>query len=126
MKRAGVVVALRQELDGARFPLGKITVTPEAVGALAAASQHAAEFLARHVRGDWGGLGRFDETELTADEERRGWEATSDPAKINRWNLLHGRDRLMSEYTTSRGTRVWVITALEGAGGTTVLLPEEY
>jgi hypothetical protein len=32
----------------------------------------------------------------------------------------------MSEYTTGRGRRLWVITCLDGGGGTTVLLPEEY
>jgi hypothetical protein len=32
----------------------------------------------------------------------------------------------MSEYTTARGTRLWIITCLDRGGGTTVLLPEEY
>jgi hypothetical protein len=32
----------------------------------------------------------------------------------------------MSEYQTERGIRLWVITCLDGDGGTTVLLPEEY
>jgi hypothetical protein len=126
LDHGGAVLTLKRELPGSRFPLGKITITSRAVAALADASQHAVEFLIRHVRGDWGSVGEFDKTDLTEDEERRGWEATDDPAKINRCNLLNRRDRLMSEYTTAQGRRLWVITDLEGRGATTVLLPEEY
>jgi hypothetical protein len=126
LDQGGAVLTLRGELPGALFPLGKITVTAGAVAALAEASQHAVEFLMRHVKGDWGAVGHCDKTELTADEERRGWEATDDPAKINKWSLLNRRDRLMSEYATARGRRLWVITDLEGRSATTVLLPEEY
>ncbi len=122
----GAILTLRRQLNGSRFSLGKIIVTAGAVAALAETSQHAVEFLMRHVTGDWGVLGCCEETKLSADEERRGWEATDDPAKINKWNLLNRRDRLMSEYATNQGTRVWVVTDLDGVGGTTVLLPEEY
>jgi hypothetical protein len=122
----GAVLMLRRELQGARFDLGKITITAKAVAALAEASQHAVEFLVRHVRGDWGEGGYCDEIQLTLDEERRGWEATDDSAKINKSNLLHGRDRIMSEYTTNSGQRLWIITTLDGPGGTTIFLPEEY
>ncbi len=51
---------------------------------------------------------------------------TEDSGKINKSNLISRRDRVMSEYTTPRGRRLWVITCLDGSGGTTVLLPEEY
>jgi hypothetical protein len=70
--------------------------------------------------------GHFEQIELTDDERRRGWEATDDSGKINKSNVLAGRDRVLSEYTTARGRRLWVITTLDGSGGTTVLLPEEY
>jgi hypothetical protein len=93
---------------------------------LATAGEHAASFLARHVRGDWGENGCFEQIELTEDELRLGWEATDDPGKVNKWNLLNKRDTLLSEYTTSLKTRLWVITQLGGPGLTTVLLPEEY
>src|SRR5262245_31668529 len=92
----GVVLVLKHELDKTRFPLGKITITPGAVAALAEASQHVVEFLVRHVRGDWGITGRCDEIHLTDDELRRGWEVTDDPGKVNKSNLLNRRDRLMS------------------------------
>jgi hypothetical protein len=122
----GAILRMRQEPEGARFPLGKVTITGGAVEALADAGQHAATFLARHARGDWGKLGQFDQIELTDDERRRGWEATDNSGKINKSNVLNRRDRIMSEYATAQGRRLWVITCLDGIGATTVLLPEEY
>src|SRR4051794_35724173 len=43
LDQGGAVVSLRREMEGARFALGKITITSGAVAALAAASQHAME-----------------------------------------------------------------------------------
>jgi hypothetical protein len=122
----GAILRLQRDPEGALFPLGKVTITGGAVEALAGAGEHAAVYLARHARGDWGETGHFDQIELTADERRRGWEATDDPGKINKSNVLGRRDRIMSEYATARGRRLWVITSLDGSGGTTVLLPQEY
>ncbi len=122
----GAILELRHELEEARFPLGKVTITGGAVDALADAGEHAATFLVRHVRGDWGEYGHCDEIQLSTDERRRGWEATDDSGKINKSNLISRRDRIMSEYQTERGIRLWVITCLDGDSGTTVLLPEEY
>jgi hypothetical protein len=121
----GCVLALRREPEGSRFRLRKVRVTPGAVSALAASAQHAATFLARHVRGDWGALGDCDRIELTDDERRQGWEATDDDAKVNKSNLLNRRDSVMSRYTTDLGIHLWIITRLDWNGGTTVLLPEE-
>jgi hypothetical protein len=126
LNHGGAILALRRELEGARFPLGKVTITGGAVEALADASQRAVESLARHVRGDWGAVGHCDPTELTADEQRRGCETTNDSAKINKSNLLNGRDNIMSEYATSREKRLWIVTNLDRVAGTTFLLPEEY
>ena len=120
------ILELRHDLEKARFPLGKVTITGGAIGALAEDGEHAATYLVRHVRGDWGEYGHCDDIELSADERRRGWEATDESGKINKYNLINRWDRVMSEYTTSRGSRLWVITCLDGSGGTTVLLPEEY
>lgn len=122
----GAILQLRQAWEGARFSLGKVTITGGAVTALSDADEHAAAFLARHVRGDWGENGHFDQIELTEDERQRGWEATEDSGKINKSNVLCRRDRIMSEYRTARGVRLWVITSLDGNAATTVLLPEEY
>jgi hypothetical protein len=122
----GAILKLQRELEGALFPLGRVTITGGAVAALAEAGEHAASFLARHARGDWGANGQFEKIVLTDDERLRGWEATEDSGKINKSNVLGGRDRIMSEYRTARGTRLWVITSPDRAVGTTVLLPDEY
>ena len=103
-----------------------MTITGGAVRALASVGEHAAIYLARHARGDWGENGHFDQIELTADERGRGWEATDDSGKINKSNVLNRRERIMSGYTIAAGKRLWVITSLDGDGVTTVLLPEEY
>jgi hypothetical protein len=122
----GAILELQRDLEGARFPLGKVAITGGAVEALADTSEHAAAFLARHVRGDWGEYGHCDEIHLTADERQRGWEATDESGKINKCNLLNRQDRIMSEFQTARGIRLWVISNLAGRWDTTVLLPEEY
>ncbi len=96
----GAILELRHELEKARFPLGKVTITGGAVDALAEDGEHAGTFLVRHVRGDWGEFGHCDDIQLSADERRRGWEATDDSGKINKSNLISRRDRVMSEYTT--------------------------
>ena len=119
------MLTLRQELAGACFALGKITLSAGALAALADAGQHAVAFPQRHVQGDWDVLGRLDQTALTEDERRRGWEVTDDSTKINLWNLRNSQDTLLSEYVTVRGRRLWVVTRLD-RGGTTVLLPAEY
>src|SRR5262249_3886072 len=64
----GAILQLGQEPERALFPLGKVTITGGAVETLAEAGQHAATFLARHARGDWGEAGHFDRIELTDDE----------------------------------------------------------
>jgi hypothetical protein len=46
-----------------KFPLGRIVATSGALAALQAAGQHPHEFLARHVRGDWGNLSEDDRRE---------------------------------------------------------------
>jgi len=123
--KGGSSLFLRQELDGARFRLGNVAITAGAIAALAESGQHAIAFLARHVCGDWGNSGRCDEIELTDKERRLGWQATDDGAQINKSNLLNGRDCIMSEYVTASGTRIWVVSCLDGSHGTTVMLPEE-
>jgi hypothetical protein len=90
---------------GPRFPLGKVVGTPGALEALALAGNSAAEFLARHTRGDWGEVDAHDR-------------------KANDWSLDH-EARILSAYTLSTGVKVWVITEADRSV-TTVLLPEEY
>jgi hypothetical protein len=127
-ERGGVVLALTQTPETGLFPLGKITVTGGAVEALAESGQHAAEFLARHVRGDWGSCGRADEVRVTDEEVRAGPLVTENDAKMNKVAMLSGSGRIMSVYRTARGERLWVMTDFweNGAVETTCLLPDEY
>ena len=74
--------------------------------ALAASGQHAAQFLTRHVSGDWG--------EVLCEEDRQ----------LNDEALLDG-SRLFSAYRTSSGEKIWIITEADRSS-TCLLLPEEY
>jgi hypothetical protein len=93
-----------------KFSLGRILATPGALEALAAASQSADEFLARHVTGDWGDLDPED-------------KALNDAA------LIDG-SRILSAYMTRKGERIWIITEATNEVGlrycTTILLVSEY
>ncbi len=87
------------------FPLGQCVATPRALAALEEAGQSPADFLNRHVAGDWGEI----------DREDRG---------LNEQALKEGA-RIFSVYQTSKGVKVWVITEADRAS-TCVLLPDEY
>ena len=87
------------------FPLGQLVATPGALAALQEASQSPAEFLSRHVRGDYGDV---------CDEDK--------PA--NDHAVVDG-ERLLSAYHTLLGTKLWIITEADRSS-TCILLPEEY
>ena len=87
------------------FPLGRVVATPGALEALEDAGQLPQEFLHRHVTGDWGVLPPED-------------------AQANEAAVKNG-SRLLSSYTTKRGTKLWVITEWDRSI-TTLLLPSEY
>jgi hypothetical protein len=87
------------------FELGRIVATPGALRALEAAEQQPAEFLDRHVKGDWGDLDDEDKQE-------------------NEFSVRNGF-RILSAYTTSAGEKIWIITEADRSA-TTLLLPEEY
>jgi hypothetical protein len=88
-----------------RFALGRVTATPGALRALEHAEQLPAEFLDRHVNGDWGEVPEEDKQE-------------------NEFSVQHGF-RIISAYTTSAGEKIWVITEADRSY-TTILLPSEY
>ena len=66
-----------------RFPLGRVVATPGALSALEKAEQLPAEFLDRHVNGDWGEVPDADKQE-------------------NELSVEQGF-RILSAYTTSAG-----------------------
>jgi hypothetical protein len=88
-----------------RFALGRVTATPGALRALEQAEQIPAEFLDRHMNGDWGEVPEEDKQE-------------------NEFSVAHGF-RIVSAYTTSAGEKIWVITEADRSY-TTILLPSEY
>lgn len=87
------------------FSLGKLVATPGALSALSEAGELPHSYLARHVRGDWGEVGR---------EDRRANE-----------RALKIGARILSAYRTSKHERLWVITEADRSS-TCILLPEEY
>jgi hypothetical protein len=88
-----------------RFPLGRVVATPGALSALEKAEQSPAEFLDRHVNGDWG-------------------EVTDADKQENELSVEQGF-RILSAYTTSAGDTIWILTEADRSA-TTILLPEEY
>jgi hypothetical protein len=84
--------------------LGKVVATPGALRLLSEIGEHPFEYLARHVRGDWGELCAFDRRQ-------------------NEIALREGY-RVLSSYDFPAG-RVWIITEADRSV-TTILLPEEY
>ena len=88
-----------------RFSLGSIVATPGAIEALQQAGETPASFLRRHVAGDWGDLDEHDRDE-------------------NELSLRKGF-RLLSAYSLTDGTKIWIITEADRSV-TTILLPSEY
>lgn len=93
-----------------KFSLGQVVATPGAVHALRQSGEMPADFLNRHVSGDWG--------DICDDDKRLNEEAVQDGSRI------------MSVYSTSLGTKIWIITDATNEDGrrevTTLLLPEDY
>jgi hypothetical protein len=86
----------------ARFALGQVVGTPGALRALAAAGKTPAEFLTRHVSGDWG-------------------DVSAETAHLNDG----GGDRILSIYALADGQCIWVLTEADRSS-TCILLPSEY
>jgi hypothetical protein len=96
---------MQQTAQQPLFSLGQVVATLGALAALQKAGQGPQDFLARHVRGEWGDL---------CEEDRRE----------NQFSLVRGL-RLLSSYRTLADTKIWVITESDRSA-TTILLPEEY
>lgn len=97
-------------MKSAKFNLGQIVATPGALEALESAGQSPAEFLSRHVQGDWGEV----------DDEDK--QANDDSLKTG--------DRLLSAYHLADDTTIWIITEAADENGrrscSTLLMPSEY
>ena len=93
-------------MKSAKFDLGQVVATPGALEALECAGrQSPAEFLSRHVQGDWGEV----------DDEDK--QANDDSLKTGA--------RLLSAYHLADDTKIWIITEADRSS-TCILLPSEY
>ncbi len=92
-----------ESLPTARFRLGRIVSTPNALSQLT--SQDIQTGIRRHQAGDWG-------------------EIRSEDWTTNERALETGA-RLFSVYRSAAGTKFWIITEADRSS-TTVLLPEDY
>ena len=90
-------------MSSPKFALGRTVITPAALEALTDDDVRSA--LDRHHAGDWGELDAEDLAE-------------------NELSLAQGY-RLLSAYTSSSGTKFWIITEADRSV-TTVLLPSDY
>ena len=89
------------------FQLGETVLSPGAQDALEKSGQSAREFLLRHASGDWGMVSEADH-------------------KLNQNALTAGEEgRLLSSYSLTDDTKIWIITEADRSV-TTLLLPEEY
>jgi hypothetical protein len=95
---------LKPEEIGGIFPYGKLVATPGALDLLERSGKTGAEYVLRHLRGDWGDL---------CDED----------VEQNKCALEKGY-RLMSSYNLG-STKLWIITEADRSV-TTLLLPDEY
>ncbi len=89
----------------ARLPLGRLFLTPGAMGALEEAGQSSQDFISRHARLEQGEL---------CDEDHRENLFSVDKAL-----------RIFSAFRTATGKKLWVITEADRST-TTLLLPSEY
>lgn len=87
-----------------RFPLGQVVATPGALALLERYGLSASQFLARHVRGDWGDVPPED-------------AAANDQA-------ITAGNRVLSAYVVG-DARIWIISEWDRSV-TTVLMPSEY
>lgn len=84
---------------------GEVVATPGALEAIKASGDSPFDLLVRHMTGDWREMDEHDrkENELSVKRDFR----------------------ILSSYTLSNGTKVWIITEADRSA-TTFLLPEEY
>jgi hypothetical protein len=88
-----------------KFHPGQIVATPGALEAISASGEDVLDYLERHLAGDWGDVCKEDRQE-------------------NELSVKEGF-RILSAYTLSDGTKIWIITKADRSS-TCILLPSEY
>ena len=99
------MVATNPQTPNARFPLGRVVATPGALEAFERSGDSPGPLLLRHVTGDWGDVPPEDAVENDRSVQQEC--------------------RILSAYTLSDRTRIWIITEADRSS-TCLLLPEEY
>ncbi|MDB6019614.1 MAG: hypothetical protein JWR19_4103 [Pedosphaera sp.] len=92
-----------QNIPVAKFRLGRIVATPQALEVLT--NEDILKAIIRHQAGNWGDMKEED-------------------AQANDHAVVHGK-RVLSSYRSAKGVTFWLITEADRSS-TTVLLPEEY
>lgn len=95
----------REPVPDILFDPGDIAITTGALLTLTVSNRHVAQYLSRHLEGDWGDLPEED-----VEQNRRA---------------IAGQGRVFSAYNLESGSRIYVITEWDRTL-TTVLLPSEY
>ena len=94
----------------AKFALGQIVATPDALEAIQNSGQTPDFFLQKHSSGDWGDVSQED-------------------GHLNDQSVIDG-SRILSAFRTLKGEKIWIITEgkddLHRRESTTILLPENY
>lgn len=98
--------------DKPLFPLGRVLLTPGAAEVMKAAGDKPSQYLIRHVMGDYGEISKPVGGKCQADH------------RASTHAIEHDL-RIISNYLTSGGEALWVITESDRSV-TTMLLPEEY
>jgi hypothetical protein len=88
-----------------KFHPGQLLATPGALRAIEESGQAPADFLCRHLAGDWG--------QVCAEDRRLNDQALKDGGRV------------LSAYSTARGVKIWLITEADRSV-TTLLLPQDY
>lgn len=100
-----MITQSKQEKKEPLFPLGKVVITPGALAVLRNANETVDDLLNRHKHGDWGNVSDLD-------------------AAMNN-SGIDNKMMLTSDYDTSVGARIWIITEWDRSI-TTILTPGEY
>lgn len=94
------------DLSSNLFPLGQVLITPFALETINADGSNVADYVERHVSGDW--------REMHAEDASANREAARDGSRI-----------FSSFHVGRSGQGIWIITEADRSA-TTILLPSEY
>ena len=102
-------------------------VCPAASEAIANEGQTPIDYLRRHASGDWGTIGTFDTTEVTADDLAKTWDYIEDTAVGNKVSMTRkDGGHVYSGYQLGNGREVYIGTVLDGSPSSRIYLDGEF